>query len=131
MDNNSEIVIYQSQNGLIHLDVQYADGTVWLTQQQIADLFGVQVPAISKHLSNIFKEGELDRNSVISILENTAKDGKVYRTQFYNSTVNMADLRCIRQTQFTTVSSYWMTKQYTSLGLHLKMQVRSCSHSRN
>ncbi len=84
MDNNSEIVIYQSQDGLIHLDVQYADGTVWLTQQQIADLFGVQIPAISKHLSNIFKEGELDRNSVISILENTAKDGKVYRTQFYN-----------------------------------------------
>ena len=84
MDNNSEIVIYQSQDGLIHLDVQYADGTVWLTQQQIADLFGVQVPAISKHLSNIFKEGELDRHSVISILENTAKDGKVYRTQFYN-----------------------------------------------
>ena len=47
-------------------------------------LFGVQVPAISKHLANIFREGELNRDSVISILENTAADGKVYRTQFYN-----------------------------------------------
>ena len=84
MQNNSEIVIYQSQDGLARLDVRLDKETVWLTQQQIADLFGVQIPAISKHLSNIFKEGELDKNSVISILENTAKDGKVYRTQFYN-----------------------------------------------
>ena len=57
---------------------------VWLTQQQIATLFGVQIPAISKHLANIFREGELDKNSVISILENTASDGKKYRTMFYN-----------------------------------------------
>ncbi len=84
MQNNSEIVIYQSQDGLARLDVRLDKETVWLTQQQIADLFGVQIPAISKHLSNIFKEGELDKNSAISILENTAKDGKVYRTQFYN-----------------------------------------------
>ena len=58
--------------------------TVWLTQQQIADLFGVKQPAISKHLNNIFREGELDKNSVHSILEYTATDGKVYKTQFYN-----------------------------------------------
>ena len=58
--------------------------TVWLTQQQIADLIGVKQPAISKHLNNIFREGELDKNSVHSILEYTATDGKVYTTQFYN-----------------------------------------------
>ena len=57
---------------------------MWLTQQQIADLFGVKQPAISKHLNNIFREGELDKNSVHSILEYTATDGKVYKTQFYN-----------------------------------------------
>ena len=50
----------------------------------MADLFGVQRPAITKHLGNIFKEGELDPNSVSSILEHTAADGKIYRTQFYN-----------------------------------------------
>ena len=64
--------------------MQIADETVWLTQQQIATLFGVQIPAISKHLANIFREGELNKDSVISILENTAADGKKYRTMFYN-----------------------------------------------
>lgn len=82
MQNNSEIVIYQSQDGLARLDVRLDKETVWLTQQQIADLFGVQIPAISKHLSNIFKEGELDKNSVISILENTAKDAGFSRPLF-------------------------------------------------
>ena len=57
---------------------------LWLTQQQIADLFGTKRPAITKHLGNIFKSGELNQNSVSSILEHTASDGKVYRTQFYN-----------------------------------------------
>lgn len=60
------------------------DETVWLTQQQIAELFGTKRPAITKHLSNIFKSGELDENSVRSILEHTAADGKIYKTQFYN-----------------------------------------------
>ena len=56
----------------------------WLTQTQIALLFGVGQPAISKHLNNIFKSGELDENSVHSILEYTAADGKIYKTKFYN-----------------------------------------------
>ena len=57
---------------------------MWLTQQQIADLFGTKRPAITKHLSNIFNSGELDKDSVSSILEHTAADGKKYRTKFYN-----------------------------------------------
>ena len=61
-----------------------ANESVWLTQTQIAMLFGVGQPAISKHLNNIFKSGELDENSVYSILEYTATDGKVYKTKFYN-----------------------------------------------
>ena len=61
-----------------------AHETGWLTQQQIADLFGVKQPAISKHLNNIFKSGELNQVSVHSILEYTASDGKVYKTHFYN-----------------------------------------------
>lgn len=78
------VVVYSSADNAVHLKVQLADETVWLTQQQMADLFGVQIPAISKHLANIFREGELNKNSVISILENTATDGKKYRTMFYN-----------------------------------------------
>ena len=78
-----EIVLYQP-NEQFQLEVQVMDETVWLTQPQIAALFGVQRPAVTKHLRNIFQEGELDPNSVSSILEHTAADGKVYSTQFYN-----------------------------------------------
>lgn len=78
-----EIVLYQP-NDQFQLEVQLKDDTVWLTQPQIAALFGVQRPAVTKHLRNIFQEGELDPNSVSSILEHTAADGKVYSTQFYN-----------------------------------------------
>jgi hypothetical protein len=66
------------------LEVKLKDETVWLRQEQIAILFGTQRPAITKHLSNIFKSKELERNSVCSILEHTAADGKNYKTTFYN-----------------------------------------------
>ena len=79
----NEIVLYQP-NDAIHLEVRMANESVWLTQPQIALLFGVQRPAITKHLRNIFKSGELEEASVSSILEHTATDGKTYQTQFYN-----------------------------------------------
>lgn len=79
----NEIIIYQPDSTLA-LDVRVENETVWLTQQQIADLFGVKQPAISKHLKNIFESEELDEASVHSILEYTAADGKSYRTKFYN-----------------------------------------------
>ena len=83
--DDSQIVLYQP-NESVRLEVKLdaTHETVWLTQQQIADLFGTKRPAITKHLGNIFKSGELNQNSVSSILEHTASDGKVYRTQFYN-----------------------------------------------
>ena len=80
---NNEIILYQP-NETIHLDVRMADESVWLTQSQIALLFGVGQPSISKHLNNIFKCGELEEHSVYSILEYTASDGKIYKTKFYN-----------------------------------------------
>lgn len=79
----NEIILYQPDEAL-KLEVRLEQETVWLTQQQIADLFGTKRPAITKHLSNIFKSGELDEDSVRSILEHTANDGKIYKTQFYN-----------------------------------------------
>lgn len=79
----NEIVLYQP-NEQMSLEVKLENETVWLTQQQIADLFGVKRPAVTKHLGNIFREGELDVTSVSSILEHTAADGKIYSTQFYN-----------------------------------------------
>ncbi|MBQ9230888.1 MAG: virulence RhuM family protein [Prevotella sp.] len=78
-----EIVLYQPDE-TIRLEVRMGDETVWLTQHQIATLFGVKQPAISKHLNNIFRSGELEESSVHSILEYTAADGKLYKTKFYN-----------------------------------------------
>lgn len=79
-----EIVIYKAKDGQIELDVSLSQETVWLSQQQIAALFGTKRPAITKHLNNIVKTGELVENSVCSILEHTAIDGKKYKTKFYN-----------------------------------------------
>ena len=68
--DDSQIVLYQSDDS-IRLEVKLDQDTVWLTQQQIADIFGTKRPVITKHLGNIFKSGELDQNSVSSILEHT------------------------------------------------------------
>ncbi|WP_265426709.1 virulence RhuM family protein [Chryseobacterium sp. YIM B08800] len=77
-------LIYQNPKGEIRVDVFVQNETLWLTQKSMAALFDVNVPAISKHLSNIFDEGELKEDSVISILETTASDGKNYKTKYYN-----------------------------------------------
>ena len=84
MQPKGEILIYKAKDGSQQLEVRLEEDTVWLSQKQIAGLFGTQRPAITKHLSNIFKSGELAEKSVSSILEHTAKDGKSYKTQFYN-----------------------------------------------
>jgi len=82
--DKGEIAIYKSPNNQIELKVQLKKETVWLTQAQIAALFGTQRPAITKHLKNIFISEELKEKSVCSILEHTAADGKKYKTAFYN-----------------------------------------------
>jgi len=79
-----EIIIYKTSKNEVGLSVHFIDETVWLTQNQIALLFGTQRPAITKHLNNIFKSRELSKNAVCSKMEHTAFDGKIYKTQFYN-----------------------------------------------
>ena len=82
--NSGEIVMYQPDND-IRLEVRLDKETVWLTQQQIADLFGVKQPAISKHIANIYKSGELSESSTYSILEYMGNDGKqLYTIKLYN-----------------------------------------------
>ena len=84
--NNSftEFLLYTTPNGKVKVEIFLRNETVWLTQKRMADLFGVGIPAINKHLKNIFETGELQEDSVISILEITAEDGKKYSTNFYN-----------------------------------------------
>ncbi|MRZ86092.1 DNA-binding protein [Odoribacter splanchnicus] len=79
-----EIILYQPDEA-VRLEVRLEDETVWLTQEQIADLFGTKRPAITKHLNNIYKSGELDIDSTCSILEHMGNDGKQrYTTKYYN-----------------------------------------------
>lgn len=78
----NEIKIFENQN--IKLEVNMKDETVWLTQEQMAKLFDRDRKTITRHIQNIYKEGELEENQVCSFFEHTANDGKVYNTQFYN-----------------------------------------------
>ena len=79
-----EIILYQPDEA-VKFEVRLEDETVWLTQEQIADLFGTKRPAITKHLNNIYKSGELDIDSTCSILEHMGNDGKQrYTTKYYN-----------------------------------------------
>lgn len=88
--NNSQLVIYQTPQGDTHIDVRIKGDTIWLTQRQIAELFGTKVPAISKHLKNIFASGELQEDMVISRMETTTRHGAIpgktqtTETKFYN-----------------------------------------------
>ena len=81
---HGDVIIYQSGEENISTNVLFKDETFWMTQKDMATLFSVQVPAINKHLKNIFAEQELSEDSVISKMEITARDGKIYSTNFYN-----------------------------------------------
>ena len=81
---DNEIILYQPDS-TVKLEVRLENETVWLTQQQIADLFGTKRPAITKHLANIYNSGELDENSTCSILEHMGNNGtQRYTTKYYN-----------------------------------------------
>jgi prophage maintenance system killer protein len=114
-----EIVIYKAKGGNIHLDVKLEKETVWLMQNQVALLFGTKRPAITKHFSNIFDSKELVKDSVCSILEHTAKDGKTYKTMFYNLDAIISvgyRVNSVRATQFriwaTKVLAHYIAKGY-------------------
>lgn len=80
----NQIVFYQDEIKNVTINVIYNNEDFWLTQATIAELFAVQRPAITKHLKNIFESGELTKESVCSILEHTASDGKNYKTEYYS-----------------------------------------------
>ena len=83
--NKGEIIIYQTPDGVTNLDVRLESETIWLTQAQIAELFGTKRPAITKHLNNIYSSGELEEISTCSILEHMGNDARqMYQTRYYN-----------------------------------------------
>jgi len=74
-DKQSNFLLYTGNDGNVNVEVFLKDETVWLTQRAMAELFGVNIPAISKHMSNIFESGELQKEATISILEIVQKEG--------------------------------------------------------
>jgi hypothetical protein len=78
-----DLLLYHTEDQKVNVSVYFQNGSFWLTQKAMAELFGVNVPAVSKHLKNIFDTKELDVDSVVSILEITASDSKTYSTKFY------------------------------------------------
>lgn len=111
MNNNqqSQIVIYKTEDGQTKIDVQFENETVWLTQKLMGELFEVSVPTINEHLKNIFLSKELDKTSVIRNFRITASDGKEYETKHYNLDTIIAlgyRVNSKRATQFRI----WATK---------------------
>ena len=82
--DKSNIIIYQSEDGQTHIEVRMDEDTVWLTQQQICELFDKSKSTISEHIKNVFEEGELQRDSVVRKIRTTAADGKTYAVNHYN-----------------------------------------------
>ena len=82
--SDSEVILYQTDDGKSRLQVRFSGETAWLSLGQLADLFQRDKSVISKHIRNLFKEGELDRNRVVANFATTATDGKTYQVEFYN-----------------------------------------------
>jgi hypothetical protein len=82
--NNSEILIYQTEDGQTKIQTRLEEETVWLTQAQMGEMFQKSKSTISEHIKNVFVEGELYENSVVRIFRTTAEDGKNYETKYYN-----------------------------------------------
>jgi hypothetical protein len=102
-DNSSDLILYQTEDGRTHLQVRLENQTVWLTQSQMAELFQTSIPNVNMHLRNLFRESELQADSVIKEFLITAADGKNYRTKFYNLDVIISvgyRVKSSRGTQF-------------------------------
>src|SRR3989344_575327 len=87
---NKGVIIYQAKNGAIELRGDFTRETIWATQAQIADVFGIERSVVTKHIRNILKDEELDENSVCAKFAHTAEDGKTYQVQYYNLDVILA-----------------------------------------
>ena len=107
--NQSSFILYTSQNGDVKVDVLLQDETVWLTQKAMQELFGKAKATISEHISNVFKEGELEESSVVRKFRTTADDGKEYTTSFYNLDVIISVGYRVKSQQGTQFR-IWATK---------------------
>lgn len=116
-----EILIYRTEDGQTKLDVKLENETIWLSLDQMAELFQWDKSTVSRHIKNIFQEGELDQNSVVANFATTAADGKTYQVDYYNLDVIISvgyRVKSLRGTQFRI----WATarlKEYMIKGFTL------------
>jgi hypothetical protein len=117
--NNSKILMYQTEDGITKIDVQMNNETVWLSLDQIAELFQRDNSTISKHIKNIFTDGELVREAVVAKFATTASDGKTYQVDYYNLDVIISvgyRVKSLRGTQFrmwaNSILKEYMTKGF-------------------
>ena len=107
--NLQEMMIYQTEDGAVKIDVKMADDTVWLSLDLMAELFQRDKSTISRHIKNIFSEGELFPDSVVANFATTATDGKTYQVEYYNLDVIISvgyRVKSQRGTQFRIWATY-------------------------
>ena len=127
-----QTLVYQAKDGAIELKLDKKNETILANLNQIAELFGVQKAAISKHLSNIFKEGELENDSVVSILETTASDSKTYKVSYYNLDAIISVGYRVNSKQATNFR-IWATKtlkKYLTDGVAINKKLISQNHQK-
>ncbi|MBO7048112.1 MAG: virulence RhuM family protein [Spirochaetia bacterium] len=103
MSDNNQIIMYQTEDGLTKIDVKVENDTVWLSQDQMSELFQRDKSTISRHIKNVFEEGELSRKSVVAKIATTASDGKTYDVDYYSLDVIISvgyRVKSLRGTQF-------------------------------
>ncbi len=110
MQQNSEIIIYQTATNEISIQTRLQDETVWLNRHQMAELFNRDVKTIGKHINNIFKEEELIKKSVVAKFATTAEDGKTYQVEYYNLDVIISVGYRVKSKQGTQFRQ-WATKR--------------------
>ena len=118
MNMGSEIIMYQTDDGLTKIETTFDGDTVWLSIDQMAELFQRDKSTISRHIKNIFSEGELTRNSVVANFATTAADGKTYQVDYYNLDVIISvgyRVKSLRGTQFRIWASS-ILKEYMKKG---------------
>ena len=118
---NSNILMYTTEDGVTKVEVTFDNETVWLSLDQMAELFQRDKSTISRHIKNIFVEGELSKNSVVAKFATTASDGKVYQVDYYNLDVIISvgyRITSLRGTQFR-IRATKVLKEYMQKGFAL------------
>ena len=118
---NSSIIMYTTEDGLTKIETTFDEDTVWLSLDQMAELFQRDKSTISRHIKNIFEEGELQRNSVVAKFATTASDGKTYQVDHYNLDVIISvgyRVKSHRGTQFR-IWAMGILKEYMKKGFAL------------